>query len=347
VSRASRGAPVLSARALNRAILGRQLLLERADLQIEAALERVAGLQAQSAPSGYVGLWSRLRTFERDDLTRALEARRAVQGTLMRGTIHLVSAADYWPFAVALRPSRRAALARMLGPTRTEELRERSDRLRVALADGPRTVRELDGLASGFVGNLSLWLDLVRVPPSGTWQRRRADRLALAEAWLGPMQPSEDEALIHLVRSYLDGFGPAPVRDVAAWAGLPVAAIHRGAANLALRQFVDESGRTLVDLPDGPLPDPDTPAPVRFLPPFDTTFFAHSSRAGILTDAHRRRILRLENGTSLGGVTVDGRIVAAWLHRDGRIEVETFEELAKGDRDAMEAERLALERFFA
>jgi hypothetical protein len=338
---------VLSPRALNRAVLARQLLLGRAELTIEAALERVAGLQTQSAPSGYVGLWSRLAAFERTDLTRALEARQVVQGTLMRGTIHLVAATDYWPLTVALRRSRRAALARMLGPARKAELRDRSERLRAALAAGPRSVRDLDGLGGGFVGNLSLWLDLVRVPPSGTWERRRADHLALAEDWLGPPAIDEDAALTHLVRTYLCGFGPAPVRDIAGWAGLPVAEIRAGAANLELRHFADESGRELLDVPDGLLPDPDTAAPVRFLPPYDTTFFAHSSRAGVLTEEHRRRILSSKNAASVGGVVVDGRIVAGWSYRAGRVEVEPFEVLRRADRDAVETERVALERFHA
>jgi Winged helix DNA-binding domain len=347
VSRAPAGATVVGPRARNRAVLARQLLLERVDLSIEAALEQVAGLQTQYSPSGYVGLWSRLAGFRRDDLTRALDERRVVQGSLMRGTIHLVSARDYWPFAIGLRRGRREAVTRMAAMPRADELRARSEALREALADGPRSVVELGGLGAGFIGNLGLWVELLRVPPSGTWERRRADRLALADAWLGPSGLSEEEGLTTLVRSYLRGFGPAPLRDVGAWAGLPVADIARGAANLELLRFADEAGHELVDLPEGLRPDPDTPAPVRFLAPFDTTFFAHSSRAGILPEEHRRRILNIHNAMSLGAVAVDGRIVAGWSVRAGQVVVERFEALAPADDDALEAERAALEAFHA
>ena len=139
-------------------------------------------------------------------------------------------------------------------------------RLRRALSDGPRTVKELGELGAGFVGSLSVWIDLVRVPPSGTWERRRADRLALAEDWVGPSDTTEEEGLAHLVRAHLRAFGPAPWRDIAAWAGIPVADARRGGEGLALVRYRDEAGRELVDLPDAPLPDPGTPAPVRFLP---------------------------------------------------------------------------------
>lgn len=168
--------PNLSQRQLDRALLARQLLLERSQVSIPSALEQVGGLQTQYAPSGYVGLWARLAGFRRDDLTRALEAREVVQATLMRVTIHLVSRADYWPFTEGVREARRAWLERVDRGLDQAAMGAAAAQLREELAAGPRDARELGELGSGFLGRLGVWVDLVRVPPSGTWERRRADR---------------------------------------------------------------------------------------------------------------------------------------------------------------------------
>jgi len=212
-------AQTLSPRALNRALLARQLLLERSTLSIPEAVEQVGGLQTQYAPSGYVGLWTRLQDFPRDALTEALEDRSVIQASLMRVTIHVVSRPEYWRYALGVRQARRRWALRTPGATGEAALADDADRLRAALADGPRWVKELGGLGTGFVGNLGLWVDLVRVPPSGTWGRRRADRLALAEDWIGAPDATEEEGLGHLVRAYLRAFGPSTWRDIASWAG--------------------------------------------------------------------------------------------------------------------------------
>jgi hypothetical protein len=341
-------AQTLTGRQLNRALLARQLLLERASLSIPDAVEQVGGLQTQYAPSGYVALWTRLRGFERDALTRALEDRSVVQATLLRTTIHVVSRAEFWRYVAGIRVPRRA-WAIKVQPRGLDEaaMVAGAERLRAALRDGPRTVKELDGLASGFLGLASLWLDLVRVPPSGTWERRRADRLGLAEDWVGPDDATEEEGLTHLVRAYLRAFGPAPLRDAAAWAGLPVAPLKRGAANLELVRHRDPDGRELLDLPDAPLPDKDEPAPVRFLPHWDAALLVHARRAGILPEDHRPRVFTSKNPFSVGTVLVDGRVVAAWSLRDGRVVVDAYEPVSRRDRDAIEAERAALEDFHA
>jgi hypothetical protein len=339
---------VLTARALNRALLARQLLLERSPLSIVDAIEQVGGLQTQYAPSGYVGLWTRLASFRRDSLTDALEDRSVIQATLMRTTIHMVSAREYWSFAMGIRQARRTwALRLRPGADGTSEgaLRTAADRIRAALADGPRTVKELDGLVTGFVGNASLWVDLVRVPPSGTWERRRADRLGLAEDWVGPVDATEDEGLTHLVRSYLRAFGPAPWRDIGLWAGISVADAKRGGEGLTLVRYRDEAGKELVDLPDAPLPDPETPAPVRFLPHWEALLLVHARRTGILPEEHRSRVFHTKNPFSVGTVLVDGRVAAAWSLRDGMVVVEPYEDLEPADRRAVEDERAALEAF--
>jgi Winged helix DNA-binding domain len=293
---------VLTARELNRALLARQLLLERARLSIPRAIERVGGLQTQYAPSGYVGLCSRLAGFERDALTRALERRTVVQASLMRVTIHMVSAREYWLFAMGLRRARREWwLKQHKGKVTDREMQRDADRLRAALADGPRSVRELGDLATGFVGHVGLWVDLVRAPPSGTWHRRRADVLALAEDWVGPCEVTEDEGLDHLVKSYLRGFGPANPSDIASWANMPVTMLKPALERLELRRFRDEAGKELVDLPRAPLPAAGTPAPVRFLPHWDANLLVHARRAQILPEEHRaslRRRTRSRSGRS-------------------------------------------------
>ena len=342
---------ILSTRVLNRALLARQLLLKRVTLPIADAIDQVGGLQTQYAPSGYVGLWTRLAVFRRDELTAALEDRRVVQSTLMRATIHMVSRGEFWLYATGVREARRAWSLRVQGPVvDADEMRRRADRLRAALAAGPRSVQELDGLADGFVGHLGSWVDLVRVPPSGTWERRRADRLALAEDWVGPCDATADEGLAHVVRAYLRGFGPAPWRDVAAWAGISVAEARRGGGALTLARYRDDAGRELVDLPDAPLPDPGTRAPVRFLPHWDASLLVHARRTGILSEAHRPRIFSSRNPFSVGTYLVDGRVAGAWSLRDGRVALEPFEppeELSPRDRADVESERAALEDFCA
>lgn len=338
---------VLSRRALNRSLLARQLLLERARLSVPAALEQVAGLQTQYAPSGYVGLWSRLEGFAREDLTRALEDRTAIQATLMRITIHTVARNDFWRFAMGVRQARRDQAARAAALPPEAELRAGAERLQAALAAGPRYVKQLDGLAAGFVGTLSLWQDIVRVPPSGTWERRKADRLALAERWVGPPDSTASEGLVHLVRSYLRGFGPAAWRDLASWAGISVEAATSAGSELALVRFSDEDGRELVDLPDQPLPDPDVPAPVRFLPQFDANLLVHTRRTGLVPEEHRKRLMNVKNPFPPGAVLVDGRLVGGWTARTGEVVVDLYEDVGRRDREAIEAEREALTAFHA
>jgi hypothetical protein len=207
------GERVLTERELNRALLERQMLLSRARSSLPKALERIGTLQAQYAPSMYVGLWSRVEGFERDALTRALERRKVVQGTMMRVTIHLASRADYWPLVVAVRDARRELWLRA---THRREISRReivatAKRLRRRLAGGTMTRKEI----TDFVGKDSVWtngmnvfLDLVRVPPSGTWERRRADLFALAEDWIGSPEVAGDDAVELPVRRYLAGYGP-------------------------------------------------------------------------------------------------------------------------------------------
>jgi len=207
---------------LNRALLARQLLLERSGASVPKVLERMGGLQAQYAPSMYIGLWSRMEGFERDHLDRALERRSVAQGTLMRATIHLVSKADYWPMAIGVRRSRREAWVegRARRGYTAKQASSAARELRARLGDGTmsrKEMHELLGSDSVITNGVNMWLDLVRVPPSGTWDRRRADLSAAAEHGLGEPPPKLDEpkGIELLVRRYLGGFGPASVDELA------------------------------------------------------------------------------------------------------------------------------------
>jgi hypothetical protein len=332
---------ILTQRELNRALLARQLLLERARLPIPRVLERMGGLQAQYAPSMYIGLWSRMAVFERDDLDRALERRTVVQGTLMRATIHLVSARDYWPFAIGVRRARREWWLRLQkGSVTADEMQRRVSRVRAVLAGRTVTARELEMLAEGDV---HLWIDLVRIPPSGTWERRRANLLAAADDWIGPPSVSADEGVAHLLRRYLGGFGPARPTDIANWAGLPIGTISLALARLPLRRFRSESGEELVDLPRLPLPDPETPAPVRFLPVWEATMLVHARRTGILPEEYRPILFTSKNPASANTFLVDGVVAGTWKHERGETRIEPFGRLARSVRREVdaEAERLA------
>ena len=323
----------LTQRDLNRALLGRQLLLERARATLPRALERMGGLQAQYAPSMYIGLWSRAEGVERDDLTRALERRTVVQGTLLRSTIHLVSTRDYWPFAVAIRRRRREAWLRAHrdGPS-ARELAAAARRLRRQLAAGPLRRAQIEELLDRplFLG-VGAWLDLVRVPPSGTWARRRADLYAAAEDWLGSPSVTPAEGVEHLVRRYLGGFGPAPRRDIADWAGLPVGALAPALDRLRLRRFRGEGGEELLDLPRAPLRDPQTPRPCA-----SCGLGRHPARArppqGNPPGGVPRAVFNTRTPHSVHTFLMDGAMAGTWRYEGGRVRLEPFRRLDRATR---------------
>lgn len=338
-------AATLSQRELNRAALARQQLLGRVERPLPDVLDAMGGLQAQYAPAMYVGLWSRVEGFERAQLDTALEDRSVVQGTLLRGTIHLVSAADYWPLATAIRePRRRWFLGVRRGMT-AAAMDSRAAELRALLAAGPRSRKELAAAMDGDWEGLSLWVDQVRVPPSGTWARRRADLYGLASSWLGDdgHGVSESTAREHLVRRYLTGFGPASVKELATWAGAKVADLTPAVEALALERFRAEDGTELVDLPGASRPPADAPAPVRFLGVWDALLLVHARRKGVLAEEHRSRVFTTKNPQSVNTVLVDGEVAGTWRYRDGRIDVEPWRAFDGSTKRAVadEAGRLA------
>jgi len=335
---------VLTERELNRAVLARQLLLERSRLPISRALERIGGIQDQYAPNAYVRLWSCLEGFRREDLTRALERRSVVQATLMRGTIHVVSKRDFWAFAVAIRASQREWWLRVrIRRPDERELKRTAHELRELMASGPRRREELAGVVERGWGMLGPWLELVRVPPSGTWDQRRAHLYKTAERWIGPQDIDREAALDHIVRRYLAAFGPAPRTDIASWAGLDIGDLVPALERLSLRRFVDEAGKELLDLPRAPLPNASTPAPVRFLPTWDAALLVHARRAGILPGRYRPLVFSTKNPPSVSTFLVDGAVAGTWRYEAGRIRIDPYERLDPAVRRELhdEAERLA------
>ena len=339
----------LTQRELNRALLARQLLLERSRLSIPRALERIGGIQNQYAPNAYIRLWSCVEGFRRDELTHALERRRVVQGTLMRETIHVVSKRDYALFAAGIRVSGQEWWRRVNRIPPELDMRVLAERVRKFLQGSVKSRTEIEEFlrANDFprasLWGFGHWLDLVRVPPSGTWEQRRAGMFALAEEWVGSPVPTEEAGIEHLVRRYLGGFGPASRSDVASWSHVPVARLDPVLATMALRRFRDEQGKELLDLPRAPLPDPDTPAPVRFLPTWDATLLVHARRTGILPERYRGLVFSTKTPHSVGTFLVDGAVAGTWRFDAGLVEITPFERLERAVSRALreEAERLA------
>ena len=348
--------PTLTTRQLNRATLARQSLLERSELEVVSAVERIGGLQAQEPASPHIGLWTRLAGFEPADLDRALAGRSVVKGTLMRSTLHIVSAADYLDLWPAMFPlvggSRRQDRERAPDPERLAALQARAE----AFTAEPRALGELrdhlgetDGMASDEV----LWwirrsVAFAHAPADVPWSFSRRPRLAHGLAWLGADGwPAREVALERLVRRYLRAFGPATAADVAQWSGLAVSSLRVGIAALdaadALRRFSDERGRELLDLEDARLPDADTPAPPRLLPMWDSTLLAFADRTRLISDEDRRVVIA-RNGDTLPTFTVDGVVAGLWWAKAEpggrtRIAIEPFRPpVRRADMRALEEE---------
>lgn len=341
----------LTERELNRALLARQLLLERAPIPMGRAIERIGGLQTQNSPSGYVGLWSRVEGFRRDELTRALERRAIVQGTMIRVTIHTVTRPDYPYFVEGVREARRDWWRRATRGHKDERTMVKLARsTRALLADGPMRTKELQrrlDVDSTTWNGIGLWVDLVRVPPSGTWERPRADLWATAEDWLGPMPSvTAEESRTHLVRRYLAAFGPASAKDVASWTGLPMSSLSPVLARMTLRRFRDERGGELLDLPRAPLPDPETPAPIRFIPTFDAILLVQARRTQVLPERYRPIIFNTKTPHSTATFLVDGQVAGTWRVEKGDLRVTPFETLSARVRRELDREAERLREFY-
>ena len=279
------------------------------------------------------------------DLDRLLERRQVVQGTLMRSTIHVVSRRDYWPFAEGIGPSRQQWWQQTWGgdEARGVNLDEVSAQLERELAGRVWPRKDLDAHLKAHGSSVwsGAWVPLVRVPPAGTWTHRRADLFQLSSEWLGPSQTDEDAGLVHLLRRYLGGFGPGRLTEAAKWAGVDTVKMAAAAERLTLRTFRTERGTELVDLPRAPLPDPATPAPVRFLPTWDATLLVHARRTEILPEAYRSLVFNTKTPHSIPTFLVDGQVAGSWkVERAGSKATLTyvpFERLpAAADQDVRE-----------
>jgi hypothetical protein len=349
---------VLTRRDLNRSLLARQLLLERRPVSATKAVERLGGLQAQSTPSPYLSLWTRLQGFDREELTRALRSRRLVKALLQRGTLHVVTPADYWAFSTARRE-----LGGILWPPAYEQLVPKARLGKLAalvlaeLEDGERTFRELRGLlephAKGAATPTFLWrrvqgqASVVHTPPSGIWGYGGQGVYAAAAGRVQGEPPDPREAFDHLVRRYLGAYGPATPRDVGQWAGVPrLKPITESLARIGVRTFEDERGRALYDLPRAPLPDPETPTPPRLVPRFDNLVLSHEDRSRVLGDIPPSRIVT-NNGIVHATILVDGFVVGTWQLEGGRVKLEPFGKLDAGAKRALKDEAEQLEAFVA
>lgn len=349
----------MTPRALGRASLARQLLLERAPVTVPQALEQVCGLQAQTPHTWYVSLWSRIEGFTADQASDLLENRQIVRIAIMRGTIHLVTADD----CLAWRPLHDDFILRA---TRSAFGRHWKDLDHDAVAAYGRELLEQQPLTFAALGKALLErfpastpqalgqlvrakLPLVQVPPRGLWGRSGPIAHTTAEHWLG--RPVETKSSLEdYITRYLAGFGPATVMDVQAHGGLT--RLREVMDTMDLRTFTTEDGKTLYDLPDAPRPPEDVPAPVRMLADFDNLLisFADRSRTGTL-DPEQVKKAWPEHGPIPGPVLVDGTVQATWsTARDKKTTTMTitpFAPLSPAVRDDIEREAAGLLRFLA
>ncbi len=332
---------ILTRRELNRALLARQMLLERQPLSALAAIERLAGMQAQIPNPPYIGLWSRLRDFQRNELTQMMWQKQVVRVTAMRHTLHLFAADDYLRFRLAIQP----ALTRgwqTITKTRLQglDVERVVETARAYVAEQPRTFVEIRDLLakleperdpSALAYTARTFLPLIQIPPAGTWGVGGSAMQMLAEDWLGrPLIPAE-EGLPELIRHYLAAFGPATVGDIQSWSYLSGLKGAVEQLRPQLRTFRDERKRELFDLPDAPLPDADTPAPVRFLPEFDNLILSHDDRTRVLPDEYRKHVF-LTAARVRATFLVDGFVAGAWrferVKKSARLIIEPFAPLA-------------------
>ena len=346
----------LDDRRLGRATLARQLLLEREQLDVAKAVTRVLALQAQWPRPPFVALWSRLQGFAREQLADPLRARKLVRATTFRGTLHVVTAADYLALRTTLQPALERGLHQVLRAKKVElDIPKLVKRAKKFFGSGSRTFEAVrDHLAAGdedaddramghAVRNM---LPLVQVPTNDPWAFPQVSEFADAEAWLGrAVDPKEHQA--ELVLRYLAALGPATAADVQAYTGLPSLAKVIAALGDRVVPFADARGKTLFDLPDAPRPRADTPAPVRYLPEFDGAIVARTD-GRILAEEHRKHVF-LSGLRVLPTVLVDGRAIATWkitrTKTKATLAVDAFAPLAKREQAAVAEEGEALLRF--
>lgn len=327
---------VLTQRELNRATLARQLLLERKRLSPTAVIERLVGLQAQWPPAPYVGVWTRTTSFRPEALERELAKGRIVKATVMRQTLHLVTRADY-----ALI---RAAMSDMNFPWESAAAKKLAGRIRALAAAGPVTTAEalaqlgVDARTWRYARSAA---HLVHHHETALWRARPQGRFVAVDV---PEALVPLEARAEMLRRYLAAFGPATRQDMVAWSMMNMPKIRASLELLELRRFRDESGRELLDVPRGPLPDPRAPAPARFLPKWDNLLLGFRDRTRVMPEAYRKRIIGM-NGDVAPTFLVDGTVAGIWRADDGRVTVEPFAPLSRAQQREVRDEAERLEAF--
>jgi len=334
----------LSAGELNRTLLRRQLLLRRVRMPVGRAVGRLVALQAQYAPSPYLALWARVEGFRKDALTDALIDGTVVKAGVMRGTLHVVTR-ELYPYLEAAHIESQSGRIRGLGIDLAEIAR--------AWPDEPLDPAAARALGGRLLATDDRWtiefalraVPFVRTAPVGTWPHNTPSPSVL---WREPLAPPAAGAA-RVVRDYLAAYGPALRLDIEQFTGFRL-----GQIDLALegfRTFADEQGRVLYDVPRAPLAAAAIPAPVRFLPPFDSVILAHRDRGRILPDAYRDTVIRKKNGTMLPSFTVDGLIAGSWRAEEARgrfvVRFEPFEPLPLRMRREVESEAGRLAAFYA
>lgn len=351
---------LLTTRQLGRATLARQMLLERRPIGTVEAVQRLAGMQAQEPKHPFVGLWTRVEAFSAESLLAALRSREVVRATLMRSTLHLMSAADYRAVRMALQPGRSVAL-RVLGaraegldleavlPAARELLAGTSlpfDEIRAQLQE---RFPDVNDRALGYAVRTLLPLVMVPGEDGERWGFPRVASFVRADEWLdGPLASVEERSKQALVRRYLGAFGPASARDVERWSGVGAMKPVLEEMRDELACFADERGRELFDLPDAPRPDAGTPAPVRYLPEFDNLVLAHDDRSRVIADEHRP-LVTTKNLRVKATFLVDGSVAGIWTievkRKVATLRLEPFGTLQQRVRGELEREGDALLRF--
>ena len=338
---------VLSLRELNRATLARQLLLERRRLSPKAVIERLVGMQAQWAPAPYVGIWTRTTSFRRETLERELARRTIVKANLIRMTLHIVTLRDYglmraaisesghadqWPDSELVAPTVRALAEQ--GPTTSVEA--------LALIEREHGLTGMRARRAWRGGRMRA--HVLHDHVSASWEAPQRHRFVALEE---PEAHDPVEARAEIIRRYLAAFGPASRQDIDAWSMLRQPQIRPALERLEpLRRFRDENGRELLDVPRAPLPDPETPAPVRFLPKWDNVLLSFADRRRVLPEELRKKVIRM-NGDVAQTFLVDGLVAGIWEVDNGRVVLQPFVRLSREARREVNEEKERLEAFLA
>ncbi|MDI3405363.1 winged helix DNA-binding domain-containing protein [Streptomyces cavernicola] len=341
--------PTLDPRALNRATLARQFLLERAARPAESAVAHLLGLQAQNVKPPYYALAARLKDFDPEELSTLMADRAVVRTVTMRSTLHTHTASDALTLRHLAQPARDRELHMFRKGLEGVDLGELSVQARELVEEEPRTLKQLrealgatwpdaDPQALGIAARNTL--ALVQVTPRGLWRQSGQVALTTVEHWLGRPTgpaPAPDEVVLR----YLRAFGPASVKDMQTWAGVTRLRPVFERLRPELVAFRDEHGVELFDLPDAPRPGPDVPAPVRLLPEYDNLLLSHADRSRVMPTAYRGRTW--VGNRSFSVFLADGFLAGAWRldePADGPavITVEPFDALTKPQRREVEAE---------